>query len=400
MKILLLNDDPLDGKTSVGIIGGELAAAYRERGHSVHVLTSHRVEHSPKIIREEAFTSLPVSYPAVFRHYRCLWWPALSRSLRMEFARIAPDAVHAHNLHQYLTYDALRLAHSQTRRPVVITMHDVMSFSCARLTTERYLNQGDARLSPADHIRAVGIQWNPIRNSWIRSTLARHTRVVSPSRALATALGQNGIAVTAVIPNAISAADWGRDAVTARKRWGLVDRKVVLFGGRLSLDKGSSVLLHAFRAVRAAVPSALLLAIGEDRKWEKLLAAAGAEDLRDSVRCLGWLDRTEIRDAFAASDVVTVPSLCLDVFPSVNMEAMAAGKSVVGTCFGGTPEIVTDGETGFIVDPRDEHALAERLIRLLTNDALAVAMGERGQERIRHDFTVTTQADRYLELLR
>jgi glycosyltransferase involved in cell wall biosynthesis len=50
--------------------------------------------------------------------------------------------------------------------------------------------------------------------------------------------------------------------------------------------------------------------------------------------------REDLPGLFAASSVVTVPSLCLDVFPTMNLEAMALAKPVIGTVFGGTPEIV------------------------------------------------------------
>jgi glycosyltransferase involved in cell wall biosynthesis len=97
--------------------------------------------------------------------------------------------------------------------------------------------------------------------------------------------------------------------------------------------------------------------------------------------------------------VVTVPSLYLDNFPTVNLEAMNAGKPVVGTCFGGTAEIVVSGETGLIVNPRNTLGYAQALVRLLNDSALAKEMGEKGKKRVETVFSLEKQAEAYLSFL-
>ncbi len=401
MKIVIANDDPLAAPSSVSIVAGHLTAEYRRRGHEVHILTSHRRRENPGVIRTATVTSLPVELRASLRHYGAIWQPGLNRLIQTELAHLAPDAVHAHNLHRWLGYGLLDAARALTPR-VVLTTHDVFSFACARLATPRYLQALDAHLTPLDHLRAVGPEWNPFRNAAIRRILARAATVVSPSRALAEALKQNGIHPAAVIPNGVDAAAWTcspADVIAARARFGSTDRPTILFAGRLSTDKGSGPLLAALRHLRQDFPAILLLVVGEERRWQRLVAEAGAGDLLENIRSLGWMAHAEIRAAFAASDVVAVPSLCLDVFPSVNLEAMAAGKPVVGTCFGGTPEIVADGQTGFIVDPRDVPRLAGALGKLLRDPTLAMNMGAAGRARVQKELNLHLQAERYLTLL-
>lgn len=397
MRIVIANDDPLNDSSSVSIVAGNLATEYRKRGHEVHVLTSHRAADHPEIIREPEVTSLPTSLRTSLRHFGAVWQPRLTGEIRAELQRLKPDAVHAHNLHRWLGYGLLDAARRLTPH-VVLTTHDVFSFAFARLATPRYLDHLDARLSPVDHLKAVGLEYNPLRNTAIRRILARSAQVVSPSCALAEALRKNGIDTTAVVANGIDASTWMPDP-TARARFETVGRPTILFAGRLSADKGSTPLLAALRRLRAEFPSVLLLVVGEERRWEKLVAEAGARDVIGNVRCLGWLPHAEIRAAYAACDVVAVPSLCLDVFPSVNLEAMAAGKPVVGTCFGGTPEIVQDGMTGFVLDPRDDIKLADALAKLLRNPDLATRMGTAGRLRVEKDFSLSHQATRYLAIL-
>ncbi|MDD5110818.1 MAG: glycosyltransferase family 4 protein, partial [Patescibacteria group bacterium] len=86
---------------------------------------------------------------------------------------------------------------------------------------------------------------------------------------------------------------------------------------------------------------------------------------------------------------------CFYSFPSVNLEAMAAGKPVVATCFGGSREAVTDGVTGFIVNPYNTATFSDRLLRLLSDPALAQRFGAAGRQRVAKDFS----ASRWLDML-
>jgi glycosyltransferase involved in cell wall biosynthesis len=79
---------------------------------------------------------------------------------------------------------------------------------------------------------------------------------------------------------------------------------------------------------------------------------------------------------------------------------MAAGKSVVGTCFGGTPEVVADGTTGIIVNPRNTVEFSNALITLLQNPDQAKKMGEVGKKRVQKDFSLEKQVEAYLQLFK
>ncbi len=404
MHILLLNDDhPLRGKSSVAAVVRGLMEEYGKRGHRVSVITSHRTETSPEAQREGAIVSLPVSYRRSLRHYHCLYSPPVSAMLAAELGRLRPDVVHAHNIHMYLTYDALRLARRVTPR-VFLTAHDVMSIAFGRLNTARYLASGggDTSLTVADHLRAAGLQYNPVRNLWIRRVLSAHTRsVFAVSGALKRALDAHGIPRVHVVHNGIDTAGWrkaGDEARRARETYGTAGRQAILFGGRLSADKGALPLLEALSRIRGDIPGALLLVIGDKARWEGLLRSAQiSPDTASLCRFAGWVARPGLPDAYAACDVVAIPSLCLDCFPTMALEAMAAGKPLVGTIFGGTREAVEDGKTGCIVDPRDTLALADSLSALLRQQEKAAALGTAGRARVEERFTVARQADILLE---
>ena len=80
------------------------------------------------------------------------------------------------------------------------------------------------------------------------------------------------------------------------------------------------------------------------------------------------------------------------------LEAMIAGKPVVATQVGGNPELILDGETGFLVPPRDSQALAARLVTLLTDKQQAALFAERGKRRAEGQFSLRTMVSSYQSL--
>jgi glycosyltransferase involved in cell wall biosynthesis len=403
MRIVLVNDDyPLNGSgSSVAMIAANLARHYRALGHDVTTITSHRTQTSKEIIRSPGVISLPVSYRLSLRHYHCLYSPRVSAMLEKEIAALKPDVVHAHNIHTYLTYDALRIARKHASK-VFITLHDVMSFSYWRLTAKNYLANHDARLTVADHWRHAGLQFNPLRNRWIRHAFSAYAdRVFAVSRALEHALKQNHIENTRVVHNGIDMNQWRQPApdetAAFASRHGTGGRRVILFGGRLSMDKGSTPILKAIDALRDEFPDILLLVAGDTKDWNAMQAASGIDEKKLAPHCrlAGWLNADEMRLAYDASSIVTTPSLCLDCFPSTNLEAMASGKPVVGTIFGGTPEAVEHGVTGYVCDPRTPD-YEGYLRKLLQDDDMRARMGEAGKKRVKEQFSLDLQAQAYL----
>ena len=96
---------------------------------------------------------------------------------------------------------------------------------------------------------------------------------------------------------------------------------------------------------------------------------------------------------------VVVLSSFTEGLPNVLLEASAAGVPVVGTGVGGVPEVIADGETGYVVPPGDAAALAARMTQLLSDGDLRRAMGDAGRQRMQTQFTFAAQADAYLGLV-
>lgn len=375
MKIIFLQDDfPPKSFGGAGISVFELALEMKRVGHEVSVITTCQ---SVAEVGEFFYEGLRIfriysDYPEYLRAYKSLYNSQVVGKLEEVFKKVKPDIVHANNIHQHLSYFSLKLAKRHAK--VVITFRDVMAFNYGKLDTKKYLEKGDYRTTWLDHIHQAGKRWNPFRNIIIKHCLGYVDCKVAISNALREALKENGIDGVRVVYNGIDVDAWklGGEAVdNFKNKYGLRDKKVVFFNGRLSPAKGSEQVLKALVLIREKVPDTVLL-------------VAGTGELKASPNIIftGWLDREEMKAAYAVSDVVLMPSVCFDAFGRVNIEAMASSKPVVGTCYGGTPEIIKDGETGYIVNPFHVEEMAGRVVELLASSEKMRRFGGAGYERV------------------
>ena len=171
--------------------------------------------------------------------------------------------------------------------------------------------------------------------------------------------------------------------------------RVVVAAGRLSPEKGFTVLVEAAASVLRADPAAGVVLFGDGVLRADLERRAADLGIAGRFVLPGF--RTDLDALLAAADVVTLPSFT-EGLPNVALEASAAGVPVVATAVGGTPEVVADGETGYLVPPGRPEALAAKITALLIDPALRKTMGEAGRARMCDRFTFDAQAAAYLKL--
>ncbi|MEU8590866.1 glycosyltransferase [Streptomyces sp. NPDC048664] len=168
---------------------------------------------------------------------------------------------------------------------------------------------------------------------------------------------------------------------------------VVLCVANLAAHKGHRHLLDACAALRQAGTPCTLVLIGEGPEGAELRRTARRLDL--DVRFLGA--RTDVSGYLARADAVVLPSLSEGSSNAV-AEAMAAGRPVVATAVGGTPELL--GDRGVLVPPADPAALAEALGRVLGDPDAAAALGRSARAWALANLTADVMVDRYLALYR
>ena len=139
--------------------------------------------------------------------------------------------------------------------------------------------------------------------------------------------------------------------------------------------KGQRHLVEAAALVVRRVPDARFVIAGEGELRESLEHQIRHLNLEKHVILAGF--RPDILPVLKAFDIFVMSSVTEGLGTSL-LDAMACGKPIVATTAGGIPEVVDDGRTGILVPPRDHHAMADALVKLLENESLRRQMGEAG----------------------
>lgn len=205
----------------------------------------------------------------------------------------------------------------------------------------------------------------------------------------------------------------GPEFITARKGWEVwaarqrYDAPVeILYVGRAERRKGTDVLLAALPKMLSEIPNARIKFVGdEDGKDEK--GKSYFAEFRKKYSNQSWFKRVafvgrvsdeDLADAYKACDIFVAPSR-YESFGQIYIEAMAAGKPVVGTRAGGIPEVVQHEVNGFLIENENSEQLADYLIKLASDSKLRVKMGEASLRIAREKFAGDVLAKDFLKLV-
>jgi phosphatidylinositol alpha-1,6-mannosyltransferase len=165
--------------------------------------------------------------------------------------------------------------------------------------------------------------------------------------------------------------------------------RVILTVGRWDAReayKGVDHLILALPRLLEVVPELHLVAVGSGTDLPRLQRLARESQVTSHVHFLSSLPQEQLAPAYDSCDVFALPSRG-EGFGLVFLEAMSHGKPVIGGAHGGTPDVIDDGVTGYLVRYGDLDQLAGRLQRLLTDETARRTMGAQALERVRRDFT-------------
>jgi len=177
-----------------------------------------------------------------------------------------------------------------------------------------------------------------------------------------------------IIPNAVDTKLFSSNPKDfLETKWG-ISHPVILFVGRLVEDKGVKYLLRAFSEVVEEIPDAKLVIVGrgpQEKELKKLQSSLGLTH----VFFLRPIETKFMPNIYAGCDVFVLPSIH-EPFGNVVIEAMAAGKPVIGSYIGGMKDTIVHEVTGYHVQPRNSQQISMYLIRLLEDKSLRKRLGE------------------------
>jgi len=292
-----------------------------------------------------------------------------------------PDVLHCHNIYHQLTPSIISAA-SRMNIPVVLTLHDYKPVCpiynqvqgvafCTECADGRFESLLKKRCADGSLGRSA-LLWAEARFHAAMGSYFRVDRFIAPSRFMRDAVTRRyGRSKVTYIPNGID---------VSRIEASDLDERFVLYLGRLSPEKGIETLLQAHAADQAA--------------WRLVIAGTGPllEHLRSrfpKAEFAGHLSGRALEDKVRKAAVVVVPSECHENSPLSVLEAMAYAKPIVASRIGGIPELVRDGETGFLFEPKNTSELSRQISTLLSDAALRTKFGKAARRVVEAEYSLS-----------
>lgn len=207
-----------------------------------------------------------------------------------------------------------------------------------------------------------------------------------------------------VIPNAVYYNLYFSDKIT---NFGFINPNCysILFSGLLTKDKGVFDILDAISIVINKYKNVEFIFAGKedtDDEMSKIRKISIEKNINNNIFLAGELSRIEMTNMYKKSDIFILPSY-IEGMPISLLEAMAAVLPIISTPVGGIPEVIVEGENGFLITPGDYVSLADKIIKLIENEELRRMISRNNQEKIRekYDWSIvsTKICEEYKKLL-
>jgi glycosyltransferase involved in cell wall biosynthesis len=231
------------------------------------------------------------------------------------------------------------------------------------------------------------LRYNPLKSAWSDKLVVKYVNwyysrcitVTAPSKSVFEEMDADGFEKKGIVlSNPIDTDTFrpleDRDAI--RKKLG-VGNYPIIHAGRLATERSIDVIIRALPLVQKEIPEAELVISGRGVAEQDLRALAAELGVADSVKFLGFVEQSTLIEAYNAGRVFAITSTA-DTQSLVMMQAMACGIPVVGVRARALPEYIND-TNGFLVEPGDSVALAERIVQILKSEPLQAKLGAGGR---------------------
>jgi L-malate glycosyltransferase len=353
-----------------GVVAAEVAGALAERGHEVHVFSDEvpgRLDPSRPRVHFHA-----VAPPAYAQLKHSLYALALTSKIVDVARQHGLDVVHAHYAIPHATSAVLARAvlaadgHGPAPR-LVTTLHG----------TDITLVGSDPSFLPLTQFSIAASDAVTTPSAWLAGATFERLRIPASVQ-------------IDVVPNFVDAARFRPGEPVAH------EAPVLVHVSNFRPLKRVGDVLAVFAAIRAERPARLRL-VGDGPDRAGLEAQVAARGLSADVEFLG--EQIDLPAVLRGADLFLLPSET-ESFGLVALEAMACGLPVVASAVGGLPEVVADGETGFLCPMGDVGAMAAAARRLLDDAPARARFGAAARRRAESEFRLDPAVDRYVDIYR
>ncbi|ALC81393.1 MULTISPECIES: N-acetyl-alpha-D-glucosaminyl L-malate synthase BshA [Bacillus] len=352
-----------------GVVATELGKLLAERGHEIHFITSSVPFRLNKAHRNIYFHEVEVNQYAVFKH--APYDLALASKMAEVAKREKLDVLHAHYAIPHAISAFLAKEMTGGKLKIVTTLHGtditVLGYDSSLKELIKFA------IEASDHVTAVS-------GSLVEQTF----KLIQPVKEIET------------VYNFIDEREYNKvDASYLLAQYGIdPDEKVIIHVSNFRKVKRVEDVIHVFHQVASKIKSKLLL-VGDGPEMSAACQLAHTLDIVDRVLFLG--KRENLQELYSISDLMLLLSE-KESFGLVLLEAMACGVPCIGSNAGGIPEVIRDGESGFIVDVGDHNSAAQKALQLLTNEELAAQFIRRSYLALENEFSSKKIVEQYEQI--
>lgn len=389
LKILLINDFPKEYGGAETVFLQE-KKVLREWGLNVYVFSFNE---EFKKSQNEYIYKEPKNY-FLKKFFKFTFNYKIYRSLRDFIKKIKPDLIHLHMHHKYPLSVLLALKNQK----VIYTAHSP-AWLCATgwaVTKDNFESCKCGIGLKCFRRKCVSFWLLPLyyflSKTW-KSLLKKNISVIiTPSKFLKNLFELNGINEKVIyIPNFVDEKKFHYAEYPENS-------KNVLYMGMLVPHKGVYYIIKAFSLILKSHPDARLIILGDGPEKDKLQKLCRSLKVKEKVKFCGRIPTQFVKKFISQSNVVVVPSLWNENSPMVVYESMSVGRPIVGFKRGGIPELVGNGERGYIVNPGDIEELAERISYLLRNPSVAESLGKNARKFVEEKLSLKCFAKNFFYL--
>jgi glycosyltransferase involved in cell wall biosynthesis len=315
-----------------------------------------------------------------------------NRSLIKKTQIINTDVYEAHAVSGYGFPSALEK--QGIRKPFIHTIHGVLADEYEQNKKNGY-DSFRSRIANSFMYRLAKLEEKTAHNSTLIVTISNYSLekiqkhyAIDPSKVR---IVPNGVEVEKFKPN--------EDIQAVRKQFGLGNEPTVLFVGSLIQRKGLHFLVEAAKKIVKEQPDTKFLIVGEGPLKKQLNVSIESSNLLGNFKFLGIVKDDLLPSVYNCADVFVLPSI-QEGQGIVLLEAQASGKPVVAFDVGGVDEAVRNNETGLLVERGNSDALADGLIKFLSDKPLREKIGAKGRRFVMENFTWDISAQKMLKVYR
>lgn len=355
----------------------ELAQLLKSKGHTVGFFSMKHEENITTGDAEYFVEEIDLNTGSKLKALDVIYSQENKRLMAKALEEFKPDIVHINNFQRQLSASIID-AIKEKNIPIVMTAHDLNPICPASIM----LYNGEVCDDCITKGYAQCIKKKCVKGSTLKSTLGVMEKkyydirkvfrkidcIISPSEFNKNQLVNGKLKYNDIVTL--------HNFVNESERNDYVLGDYAFYLGRLSKEKGILNLIEAI----GDIPDAKLLIAGDGPERERIEAYISEHKLDGRITLLGYQNQDSIHKYITNSRFVVIPSICNENCPYSVLEAMEIGKPIVASRIGGIPELIADGENGYLYKADDINELKEKLTLLLDNDDKVNSFAQKSRE--------------------